>query len=1447
MFNKTIKSLTALLAAIFAAVLLGVGAALLAPKTQKAYAAEGDVVQVKASTTKSYATFDDAITDIGNISNGNVEIKLLGNAMATKELSSGNNAKYFTLDLNGYALTVNAPVKCARLTLKDSMAGTTDSAYLHEISNPTTADTTDTVQIYGGVLTNPSGRALNVGYTYDVTMESGTIAGCADSGVYVDRGDFTMTGGTISYNTATYGGGVYIQEGDFTMTGGTISYNTTTEKNGGGGVCVASSTTFNISGAPKIKDNKRSTDDHAKDVSSYNDAINVNGALTVGAEIYIDWTVKITGYTQSEKPSQYFKSDDPTKCAQAGVNGDVALSAHTGGTATCKAKAVCTHCGESYGDLGKHNYLDGVCTVCSEKMQIYWGVDAATETTVATLKISGAEADVTEMTKSGSFDFDFEFAESYQVPWTKDAVKEVVTAGNITNVIIGEGVAPVYLSRWFEGFTALTNVDLSKLDTRQVKSMINMFSLCTSLTSLDLSNFDFSDVERMDNLFDRCQSLASITFPETVNLEKVTYMNKMFYQCKALSSVDLSAFRTKEVITMNGMFQGCEKLTSVTFPETFDTSKVINMGAMFFSSGFKSLDLSTFDTSSLKYTDSMFGANVSLTSVNISSFDTSQVIKMNNMFQSCSELTNIIFPEKFDISNVTDMSYMFMACNKLTDFKLSASVTADAQNSVSTNMSWMFYGCESLTSLDLSSFDSSNATDIRGMFYNCGKLTSLNLSSLDMGRVEATKTSSMLTGCDKLATIKTPATIGGSVSIALPATFWNGTADVEAIASASAGKILKLHAGHSYEDGVCSVCGDEAFFEIESGNEKTYFKTFAEAWAAANEAGTATVKMLADAVTDSSLLIRSGKNITLDLNGYKLEFDSVSGSEIEIWGNFILTDTYEGSDRKHTLSNPVAEAFGSTVEITGGVITGGTRLSDFVGGVAEPASSVEVRGGTFEMTGGTLACNEGESVVRINTGSFVMSGGAISYNDVVYGSVQVVLGKGTMSGGEISGNKAVQTGGGVYARGTFEMTGGKIYGNSAARGGGVYVQSDVFTMTGGEISGNSANKGGGVYVVGGTDCKTVLDGGKICDNTAAEYGGGIYLTTVSDEENACVLEIKSGEISGNEVTKNGSYGGGGICIDDGCKVIMTGGKITDNTTYAVAGDPNEHYGIGGGVLINNGTFEMSGGEISGNTSVMGGGVAVSGIVTAESAVMKLSGGVVSGNTGSGGILVMSDQLLELSGNPVVKSNAQSNGVVADLLPYGNVKAAGALTEGADIGVYVVNANSPVVKDYGTYNTEAADTFFVSNRSKYCFRLNGVDLELKEHEYETEFTVDKAATCTENGSKSRHCIHCDSKTEVTEIPATGHSHLTHHGAVEATTDSAGNTEYWSCADCDKYFSDEGGETEIVDKASVVIPKLAPKTPEEKKSYVWICWLLIPLAVAAGGIACGIYLYKKNKMR
>ena len=37
---------------------------------------------------------------------------------------------------------------------------------------------------------------------------------------------------------------------------------------------------------------------------------------------------------------------------------------HSGGTATCKDKAICEKCGEAYGSTAAHQYENGTCTVC---------------------------------------------------------------------------------------------------------------------------------------------------------------------------------------------------------------------------------------------------------------------------------------------------------------------------------------------------------------------------------------------------------------------------------------------------------------------------------------------------------------------------------------------------------------------------------------------------------------------------------------------------------------------------------------------------------------------------------------------------------------------------------------------------------------------------------------------------------------------------------------------------------------------------------------------------------------------------------------------------------------------------------------------------------------------------------------------------------------------------
>ena len=75
---------------------------------------------------------------------------------------------------------------------------------------------------------------------------------------------------------------------------------------------------------------------------------------------------------------------------------------------------------------------------------------------------------------------------------------------------------------------------------------------------------------------------------------------------------------------------------------------------------------------------------------------------------------------------------MFYYCSNLTSLDLSSFNTSNV-----TNMTNMFYECRNLTSLDLSLFNTSKITIMSSMFGYCNGLTSLDLSSFDTSNVNA--------------------------------------------------------------------------------------------------------------------------------------------------------------------------------------------------------------------------------------------------------------------------------------------------------------------------------------------------------------------------------------------------------------------------------------------------------------------------------------------------------------------------------------------------------------------------------------------------------------------------------------------------------------------------------------------------------------------------------------
>ena len=93
----------------------------------------------------------------------------------------------------------------------------------------------------------------------------------------------------------------------------------------------------------------------------------------------------------------------------------------------------------------------------------------------------------------------------------------------------------------------------------------------------------------------------------------------------------------------------------------------------------------------------------------------------------------------------------------------------------------------------------------------------------------------------------------------------------------------------------------------------------------------------------------------------------------------------------------------------------------------------------------------------------------------------------------------------------------------------------------------------------------------------------------------------------------------------------------------------------------------------------------------------------------------------------------------------------------------------------------------------------------------------APTCTETGlTEGKHCSECGEELIArTIVPALGHN-MTTITANPATCTDPGNSAYFTCSNCGKFFNDEVGETEIAEE-SWIIPTLGHEwgTP----TYTW----------------------------
>ena len=402
-----------------------------------------------------------------------------------------------------------------------------------------------------------------------------------------------------------------------------------------------------------------------------------------------------------------------------------------------------------------------------------------------------------------------------------------------------------------------------------------------------------------------------------------------------------------------------------------------------------------------------------------------------------------------------------------------------------------------------------------------------------------------------------------------------------------------------------------------------------------------------DTVISSATATQASCFTTPDVSDYSLEFVAASGKVIMnsaarfiiyVGGTGASDETGDGSNSKpYATLEKSLEVAAERYAIDNG------EYSIYVKDTITLTRNIEITGlpdltlaGNVEATSTTtMTINGGGYNIKFSCNATVRN---LEFYDL--GASSTTAGPITIaSGTEVEAENVKVTsctntsgdGGGIYNAGTLTLKNCAVSGCEAKYtslgnqgfGGGIYSQnSSSLTLENTTVSGNKATLGGGIFIDG--SCNAQITDSTIQSNSAESTtlgtfgGGGIFVNdggslTLSGDDSKIIQNTAKSTTSGKI-----PHGGGVLCRGS---MTMEGGTISQNEVIATGG-----YGYGGGVALeptgptSSGTFTMSGGSISGNEATFGGGIANRGLN------LVLSGGTIgdiNGNTASygGGVYV----------------------------------------------------------------------------------------------------------------------------------------------------------------------------------------------------------------------------------
>ncbi len=464
----------------------------------------------------------------------------------------------------------------------------------------------------------------------------------------------------------------------------------------------------------------------------------------------------------------------------------------------------------------------------------------------------------------------------------------------------------------------------------------------------------------------------------------------------------------------------------------------------------------------------------------------------------------------------------------------------------------------------------------------------------------------------------------------------------------------------------CSVTdnGDGTWTVIQSVAQvgETAYSTFADALAAANALGTATIKFLADVDLGSSTInIASGKSITLDLNGNNVSCSGNDGFSVNSGATLVLCDTSDGQS---------------------GALThkGSWDLSDNSG-------TIEILSGTYNVVNYGVAYNNGSAVLNIKGGT-INSAKRAYYKGVT-----------TISGGTINGT--------ISDVKTTVITGGVFNNDPTA-----YVDTETY-----EVAVDTPSAGywtvrapQPVAQIGTTKYETLAEAIAAVPTTGAET----TITMIADSAEPAVITVASGknvvlDLNGKTVSYTTDAKSVYFLTNEGTLTIQDNSENADGQVLLTA-QPDTGYSKETVTIYNcGGTLTLASGTIK-NATAGGLAYAVNNSSNAWGSdvvsTFNMEGGTVSAPSG--------DAALRVYQNTGVGWKVQSKN-------YVNISGGTILDTGIFFDTYLYTVNQTLPADFAANDTAVGcDIDTVVNISGGT--INGlIDMKIR-HPYNTRLNI-----------------------------------------------------------------------------------------------------------------------------